>query len=277
MCTKKIAWVLGLGLLLSACVSSKKYKALEQEHKDLRARLELSGAESENLAQTSQELKNANASLAQDSAALAADKTALLQERQRLADEKQALERQNAALLQAQRDSQAQFNDVLGQLKHEVDDGQLKLTQYKNMLNVNVAEKAFFNSGSDQLKPEGQKVLTKVGKALNQYPDKYIHVIGHTDDEPVQMSPFIDNWVLATARAGTVVRFLQKQAKVEGRRLEASGRSEYDPVASNATDAGKQENRRIEILLIDKALFESTQPSALGGVSPTVRAPGKAP
>jgi chemotaxis protein MotB len=137
------------------------------------------------------------------------------------------------------------------------------VTQYKNMMSVDVAEKIFFNSGSASLKKEGRDVLAKVGGVLNQYKDKYIKVVGHTDNVPTgKGSAFPSNWELAVTRATGVVRFLQDEVGVSPDRLVATGRAEYEPVADNGTPEGRQRNRRIEIVLMDKALFESTQPSA---------------
>lgn len=180
---------------------------------------------------------------------------------QSLEKEKTDLSKENTELLKAQEDAKTQYQDVLSQLKDEVQNGQVELTQYKNMLSVDVAEKLFFNSGSAKLKKEGLAMLKKVGTALNQYPDKYIRVIGHTDNVRLRPgSAFATNWELSVARATNVVRVLEKM--VDPKRLVASGRAQYDPVASNSTPEGRQKNRRIELLLIDKALFESTQPSA---------------
>jgi chemotaxis protein MotB len=180
---------------------------------------------------------------------------------QTLEKEKNALALQNTDLLKSKEESDAQYKDVLSQLKDEVQDGQVKLTQYKNMLSVDVAEKLFFNSGSAKLKKEGKAMLSKVGAALNQYGDKYIRVVGHTDNVPLRPgSAYATNWELSVSRATNVVRFLEKM--VDPKRLVASGRGEHDPVASNDTPEGRQKNRRIELLLIDKNLFESTQPSA---------------
>jgi len=134
--------------------------------------------------------------------------------------------------------------------------GQLQVRQYKNMLSVDLAEQVFFDSGRANLKAEGKNVLKKVGDALKGYENKIIRVVGHTDNVPVSKSlqaTFPSNWELSVARATNVVRFLQ-EVGVPPERMVASGRSEYDPVASNDTPEGRQKNRRIEIMLIDKNL-----------------------
>jgi chemotaxis protein MotB len=265
-----ITALLGAGFLLSGCVSLGKFHDLEKERNDLKARLEQTGAKAEGLEHVKAQLEQTNESLAKDKDTLSQEKDTLSQEKaalasqkEQLAQEKDQLAKQNAELMKAQEQAKSQFDNVVKQLQGEVKEGQLKVTQYKNMMSVDVAEKIFFNSGSANLKKEGRDVLAKVGGVLNQYPDKYIKVVGHTDTVPTgKGSAFASNWELSTARATGVVRFLQEVAGVGPARLVATGRAEYEPVADNATPEGRQKNRRIEIVLMDKALFESTQPSA---------------
>jgi chemotaxis protein MotB len=139
-----------------------------------------------------------------------------------------------------------------------VEQGQLQVKQYKNMLAVDLAEQIFFDSGRAKLKTGGKEVLAKVGEALKGYENKVIRVVGHTDNVPIAkglQSSFPSNWELSVARAITVVRYLQ-EVGVAPERMVASGRSEYDPVAPNDTAEGRQKNRRIEIMLIDKGLAD---------------------
>jgi chemotaxis protein MotB len=141
-------------------------------------------------------------------------------------------------------------------LSKEVRKGHLQVKQYQNMLTVDLAEQIFFDSGRATLKPAGKEILKKVGDALKGYENKVIRVVGHTDNVPIAKSlqdKFPSNWELSVARATTVVRFLQ-DVGVPPERMVASGRGEYDPVASNDTPEGRQKNRRIEIMLIDKSL-----------------------
>ena len=148
------------------------------------------------------------------------------------------------------------YDELVSQLSSEVESGNLKIRQFQNMLSVDVAEQLFFASGSANLKPKGREVLTKVGEAIKQYPDKIVRVVGHTDNVPIKSSAFASNWELSTIRATNVVRFLQDKCKLEPERLIASGRGPYQPVADNSTAEGRQQNRRIEIMLIDKSMLD---------------------
>lgn len=152
----------------------------------------------------------------------------------------------------------SQYDSLLSQLSTEVQSGNLQIREYQNMLSVDVAEQLFFASGSATLKGSGKEVLTKVGNALAQYPDKVIRVVGHTDNVPLsKSSSFASNWELSAMRATHVVRFLQDKCKIEPERLVASGRGPYQPVADNSTPEGRQKNRRIEIMLLDKSMMDS--------------------
>jgi chemotaxis protein MotB len=105
----------------------------------------------------------------------------------------------------------------------------------------------FFDSGSAALKPASRPILAKVAGLL-RVDNHYVRVLGHTDTVPTSGSQFATNWELSTARASAVVRALQRN-RVAPARLEASGRSSLDPIATNATDEGRAENRRVELLL----------------------------
>jgi chemotaxis protein MotB len=156
----------------------------------------------------------------------------------------------------------AQYEALLRQLSKEAAKGQLQIRQYQNMLTVDLAEQIFFDSGRATLKKTGKDVLKKVGEALKGYDDKLIWVVGHTDNVPVAKSlqgTFPTNWELSVARATNVVRFLQETG-VPPEHMVASGRAEYDPVASNDTPEGRQKNRRIAIILIDENLVSSLVP-----------------
>jgi chemotaxis protein MotB len=105
----------------------------------------------------------------------------------------------------------------------------------------------FFDSGAAALKPASRPILAKVAGLLRT-DDHYVRVVGHTDSVPTRGGQFATNWELSTARASAVVRALQRNA-VAAARMEASGRSSLDAIATNATAEGRAQNRRVELLL----------------------------
>jgi len=201
-------------------------------------------------------LQQQNADLEQQKTALEGQTASLEQKNMATQQQVGTLEQQKAALLAASQQRQQQYDALVRGLSKEVEQGQLQVRQYQNMLAVDLAEQIFFDSGRATLKAGGKDVLKKVGEALKGYENKIIRVVGHTDNVPVAKSlqgTFPTNWELSVARATNVVRFLQ-DVGIPPERMVTSGRGEYDPVAPNDTAEGRQKNRRIEIMLIDKSL-----------------------
>ncbi|MGA8864317.1 MAG: OmpA family protein [Gallionella sp.] len=252
--------VLAASFTASGCVSTGKFDKM-QAGKD-----EQIGS----LQQQKDALENQNAALSKQITAAKQDNDTLKQQiatcdQQNTTMQEQVgfLEQQRSALLAASKQHQQQYEALVKDLSKEVEKGQLQVRQYKDMLSVDLAEQIFFDSGRATLKPGGKEVLRKVGDALKGYQDKIIRVVGYTDNVPVAKSlqgRYPTNWELSVARATTVVRFLQ-DVGVPPERMVASGRGEYDPVASNDTPEGRQKNRRIEIMLIDQNLANEMEKS----------------
>ena len=228
--------LLAVGFIASGCVSTGTFDKMQAGKNE----------EIKTLQQQKAALEQDNAALKQQNAAQA----------QQSAQQVGSLEQEKAALLAASQQRQQQYDALVKDLSKEVEKGQLQVKQYQNMLTVDLAEQIFFDSGRASLKAGGKDVLKKVADALKGYQNKIIRVVGYTDNVPVAKSlqgTYPTNWELSVARATNVVRFLQDSG-VPPERLVASGRGEYDPVASNDTPEGRQKNRRIEIMLIDQSL-----------------------
>ena len=145
------------------------------------------------------------------------------------------------------------YETLMADMKEEIEQGQIKITQLADRLSVSMVDKILFPSGEAEITPEGLKVLDRVGKVLKNAEGKIIRVEGHTDNVPIHpnlQKKFPTNWELSTARATNVVRFLQEKVGIKGTRLQVIGMSEYSPVASNETVTGRSQNRRIEITLL---------------------------
>jgi chemotaxis protein MotB len=231
--------VLAAGFIVSGCVSSGKFKKMET-------------AKNGEIAAVQQE----KAAVQQEKAALEKQNADLKQQVSAAQQKVESLEQEKASLTASSQQSQKQYEELVQNLSKEVEKGELQVKQYKNMLSVDLAEQIFFDSGKATLKKGGKDVLKKVGDALKGYENKIIRVVGHTDNVPVAKSlqkTFPSNWDLSVARATNVVRFLQ-EVGIPPERMVAAGRAEYDPIAPNDTPEGRQKNRRIEIMLIDKSL-----------------------
>jgi chemotaxis protein MotB len=167
------------------------------------------------------------------------------------------LEARIAAVSQEKEDEIARlkgtYDELVSSMEKEIEDGQITITQLADRLSVSMVDKILFPSGEADITPEGLKVLERVGKILKNTQGKMIRVEGHTDNVPIHpnlQEKFPTNWELSTTRATNVVRFLQDKIGIRGARLHAVGMSEYHPVATNDTQVGRSQNRRIEIILL---------------------------
>jgi chemotaxis protein MotB len=245
--------VIAAAVIASGCVSSGTFKKMEAgKNQEITALQQQKG----DLEKQKGDLEKQKASLEKDNNDLKQQIASLEQKKTTMEQQVGSLEKEKASLMAASQQQQKQYEALVQGLSQEVEKGQLQVKQYKNMLSVDLAEQIFFDSGKAALKKEGKAVLKKVGEALKGYENKVIRVVGHTDNVPVAKSlqaTFPSNWELSVARATTVVRFLQ-EVGIPPERMIPSGRGEYDPVAPNDTPEGRQKNRRIEIMLIEKSL-----------------------
>jgi chemotaxis protein MotB len=127
--------------------------------------------------------------------------------------------------------------------------GQVRTTVSRDGLHIRLlTDKLLFDSGSASPKPAATPLLDRLGGVLHQASGHSVEVAGHTDKVPIHSAQFPSNWELSGARAAAVVRALASHG-VNRRRLTAAGRADLDPITSNDTPAGRQINRRVEILL----------------------------
>lgn len=180
---------------------------------------------------------------------LVKEKDALMRRLTEAESAKKALEEAKAAELARLKEN---YESLTAGLKSEIASGEIKITELKGKLTVNMVDRILFDSGKDEIKSEGRKVLEKVGGVLEGVGGKDIRIEGHTDNKPIVgdlKKRFPSNWELSTARATAVARFLQDSAKLDPQRLQAAGYAEYRPVSPNNTPEERALNRRIEIIL----------------------------
>ncbi len=159
----------------------------------------------------------------------------------------------------------ADYNELVSALQSEIADKVIALRQAQERLTVTIMDRVLFPSGQATLTAEGRRTIARVGTVLARMGERGILVEGHTDDVPIGAAlreRFASNWELSSARATEVVRFLSGEAGVPASRLRATGRADTDPAASNATDEGRQKNRRIQIILLPPG-----EPSGVGNPS----------
>ncbi len=264
--------------LTTGCVTTKKYEArlsdidtltaentalsgkLQETEKSLtneKASRETDVAklvqEKEELMRTNELLMTANKDMNKSVAEISREKLNAIKDKDRiiteLTQEKMNAIKERDRAIAEQKHS---YDNLVSELTEEIKKGEIQVKQLKDKLTLTMVEKILFDSGKADIKVNGKKVLDRVAEILKNITDKQIKIEGHTDNVPIGATlagKFPTNWELSTARATTVVRYLQEKG-VSPAFLNAAGYSEYKPVESNETDEGKAKNRRIEIVLI---------------------------
>ena len=147
----------------------------------------------------------------------------------------------NLALVQS-------LKGVLGDLN----DTDIEVNVEKGVVFVSISDKLLFKSGSINVSSNAREVLGKIATVVNNKPDFEFLVEGHTDSQSINTDCMKDNWDLSVLRATTVVRILQDDFGVAPERMTAGGRSQYIPKASNETAETRAENRRTRIVVLPK-------------------------
>ena len=198
------------------------------------------------LTEKQQQLDQANAAAEKTQSELSSLRDQLAMAKSRIEE----LEKEKEMVTQAQQNLEKEMRKAL-------ESKDVTISELQGKLTVNILDRILFDSGEAVLKSEGEAVLQKLATVLAQYPNRQLHVIGHTDNVPIRASArgrFASNWELTTARATAAVRFLQEKAGVNPMRLGAVGYGEFHPLADNATADGRARNRRIAIVVLPEEL-----------------------
>ena len=138
-------------------------------------------------------------------------------------------------------------------LRKEISDKDVKVEMSDRGLVITFLAEVLFDSGKDKIRSTAQEKLDQVAEVLNTtVRDLNVGIEGHTDNEPIKHSGWKSNWELSAARALSVLHYMADNHGVEPSRLSAIGYGEYHPVETNDTREGRQNNRRVEIVIIPK-------------------------
>jgi chemotaxis protein MotB len=260
---KKLLGIATASIMLVAfstsCVSKKKYTAA-QTHVDKLQQDSTQFVSTINGLKT--DLQRAESQYDKYKTQTENEKAALMaqlkQQGTELSEKDQALQ-MRAQRLRALEDRLNKQQQIVNNLRKTVEDALVNIksedlsVEVKNgKVYVSLSDKLLFPSGSASLNKEGKDAIGKLGKVLTENPQINIDVVGHTDSIPIKTAKYSDNWDLSTARATEITRLLTEDYGVKGSRLTASGMSDNQPVATNATKEGRAKNRRTEIILTPK-------------------------
>ncbi|MCK0159679.1 OmpA family protein [Allomuricauda sp. F6463D] len=279
---------LAMTILLSSCVSQKKYSELEAQHKETQdllnsATVKLNGCLEEKATADSRlkTLEDQNAFLKANNQELINNMgnltTLTTKGAENLEKSLESLQEKDLTIRKLQnavtrRDSVnlalvQSLKGVLGNL----DDEDIEISVEKGVVFVSISDKLLFRSGSYNVTNAAKEVLGKVAKVVNNKPDFEFMVEGHTDNVPIKTSELADNWDLSVKRATSVVRILQNDFGVSPARMTAAGRSHYIPLVDNNTSANRAKNRRTRIVVLPKIdqfynmIEEGMKDPAIGG------------
>jgi chemotaxis protein MotB len=140
----------------------------------------------------------------------------------------------------------------LGQaLAPEISRGEVTLRTGHDGLIISLKEAGFFDSGSAGVKAASEPAFSRMAKLLAEG-EYNIRIEGHTDNVRIHNAQYSSNWELSTTRSTEMIRLLVMKYGVDPQRLSASGYAEYHPVASNSTEAGRAQNRRVDLVVIGR-------------------------
>ena len=149
---------------------------------------------------------------------------------------------------------QKALDDLAKKLKEYIDknglNDKIKVENQLRGVALIAMKNSFFDSGSAEITKRTRAMIDSIGKILNTVPGNSILVEGHTDNIPISSSQYKTNWELSSARANNVLHVLMNDLKINPLRLTSSGYGEYRPEASNSTEIGRAQNRRVEIVVL---------------------------
>ena len=257
------------GILFSSCASKKQLANCQDENKSLTASLQTA----------KEDLAAKNARLASLEEQLAAQKRALAESKKAYDKLQGALDKsltnasQNNISIEKLVDQINESNQYIRHLvevKSKSDSLNLVLQNnltrslskeelkevdvqvLKGVVYISLADNMLYKSGSYEINSRASETLSKIAKIIKDYKDYDVLIEGNTDNVPISRENIRNNWDLSCLRASSVVQALQNQYGVDPKRLTAGGRGEYNPLADNDTEVGKQRNRRTQIIITPK-------------------------
>jgi chemotaxis protein MotB len=131
-----------------------------------------------------------------------------------------------------------------------LEDKDINIKVDKGVVYIDISDKMLFKSGSYNITDRASEILGKVATVLKNQKNIEFMVEGHTDNVPFRKGDLVDNWDLSVKRATAVVRVLQTKYGLDPAMMTAAGRSEYQPVVANDSEDGKASNRRTRIVIL---------------------------
>ena len=269
---KKLSILLLSGLILTSCVSKKKYVALETENGQIKSELTKTRVEKEDLeskfsaiqVRVDQYNKKIN-SLSDLNTELSIENDAKFETIANVAvisnDTKRKM---RETLKQVDPELLGQANTLKDSMNLAVsynltktldtsslnEDEDIAISIDETVVMISISDKLLFNTASYRVSNKADAILQKLADVINSEPSIDVMVEGHTDARSINNAKVTDNWDLSVLRATSVVRKLQDQYNVAPEKLIASGRSSYQPLVDNDSRENRAKNRRTRIVIL---------------------------
>ncbi|HLS94293.1 MAG TPA: OmpA family protein [Sphingobacterium sp.] len=257
------------GLLLTGCVSNKRYTTLQTQHQELSERyqqgqMELaeSRAKVKSLEEQLEYERKNNASLKEALSRLQGSLDLSISQNtqgnvniSKLVDEINASNRYIQHLVNTKNKSDSLNLVLTNNLTRSLSRDELRdvdVKVLKGVVYISLSDNMLYKSGSYEISERAGETLSKIAKIIQDYKEYDVLIEGNTDTDPISKPNIRNNWDLSTLRASSVVQALQQQYGVDPKRLTAGGRGEYNPIADNSTPEGKARNRRTQIIITPK-------------------------
>ena len=276
---KKISILLVTTVMLTACVSKKKYVALEQQNGEITSELTKTRVEKEDLENKFAAIEarvsdynskiqslNEEVESGKSKFQIAEDGTVVsVASKEKMKETLKNVDAEKLAGAKTLKDSMnlaIQYNLSKAMNTSDLnEDEDIVVDINETVVMISIDDDMLFNTASYRVGNKADKILQKLADVINSEPSLDVMVEGHTDARSINTDKIADNWDLSVLRATSVVRKLQNQFKVAPKQLIASGRSSYQPLVENDTKENRAKNRRTRIILmpnIDKffALME---------------------
>ena len=268
-------------VLLSSCVSQKKYAALEAKQKETQdmlntatVKLNACLAQSETMKEQITDLRSANNNLINTQGNLTTLSAKGAENLEKSLEQMKEKDLQIKAFRDAMNRKDSVTLALVTSLKGAIgnlNDEDIEINVEKGVVYVSISDKLLFNSGRWDVTNRAKEVLGKVAEVVNNKPEIEFMVEGHTDNVPIRSKKFPSNWELSAARATSIASLLINRIKYPEKSISVNGYADTRPKVSYKDSAGsplkgndlrkaRKINRRVEIVLTTppKSMEEST-------------------
>jgi chemotaxis protein MotB len=143
------------------------------------------------------------------------------------------------------------YQQLNRELAEELAAGKVTVTMDARGLVITLRDKAFFNSGGDEIIASAFGSMSKIAEVIKKLPNP-VRLEGHTDSVPIHNGRFASNWDLSAARSIAVLKWFESRYGIPGERFAVAGYADNQPVAENDSEDGRAKNRRVSIVLLNQ-------------------------